>query len=104
MSAELLDQLDEWKSRFGSPDITALEQLLAIIATERFPDAESLIRLHETLLFLRAYPPNLKIAKLADAILFSFARRVAGLQAAGGDLDAFESPEVSGIEIGRAHV
>ena len=97
MSAELLDQLDEWKSRFGSPDVPALEQLLAIIATERFPDAESLIRLHETLLFLRAYPPNLKVAKLADAILFSFARRVAGLQAAGGELDAFEAPEVSGV-------
>jgi hypothetical protein len=97
MSTELLDRLDEWKSRFGSSDTGPLEQLLAGIATERFPDAEALIRLHETLLFLRAYPPSPKVARLADAILFSFGKRLAGLQAAGEDLSAFEAPEVSGI-------
>jgi len=97
MSTELLDRLDEWKGRFGSPDTRPIEQLLSAIAIERFPDAASLIRLHETLLFLRAYPPSLNAAKAADAILFAFEKRVAGLQAAGEDLDAFESPEVSGI-------
>src|ERR1039457_3453427 len=97
MSAELLDRLDEWKSLFGSPATSPLEQLLATIATERFPDAEALIRLHETVLFLRAYPASRKAARLADAILFSFGKRVAGLQAAGADLEAFEAPEVSGI-------
>ena len=97
MSTELLDRLDEWKSRFGSPDTSPLEQLLATIATERFPGAEALIRLHETVLFLRAYPASRKAARLADAILFSFGKRVAGLQAAGADLEAFEAPEVSGI-------
>src|ERR1039457_5619285 len=97
MSTELLDRLDEWKSRFGSPDTSPLEQLLATIATERFPGAEALIRLHETVLFLRAYPASRKVARLADAILFSFGKRVAGLQAACADLEAFEAPEVSGI-------
>src|ERR1039457_4126342 len=97
MSAELLDRLDEWKSLFGSPDTSPLEQLLATIATERFPDAEALIRLHATVLFLRAYPPSRKAARLVDAILFSFGKRVAGLQAAGEDLGTFEAPEVSGV-------
>ncbi|HLK66399.1 MAG TPA: hypothetical protein VKU19_23355 [Bryobacteraceae bacterium] len=96
-ATELLDRLDQWKGRFGSPGVTGLEQLLSTIATERFGDAASLIRLHETLLFLRAYPPSLKAAKLADAILFAFAKRVAGLQAAGESVDDFEAPEISGI-------
>jgi hypothetical protein len=97
MSTELLDRLDEWKRRFGAPDTGPLERLLATVATERFANAETLIRLHETALFLRAYPPSRKAARLVDAILFSFGKRVAGLQAAGEDLGAFEAPEVSGV-------
>lgn len=51
-----------------------------------------MIRLHETLLFLRAYPLNATVARLADQILFGFAERVAGM-----DPFAFQEPEVSGI-------
>lgn len=97
MSKELLDRLDEWKLRFGCPDTGPLEQILAEIMSSRFADADALIRLHETLLFLRAYPPSRKVAKLADKILFSFANRIAELESAGGDLSPFEEPEVSGI-------
>jgi hypothetical protein len=86
----LLDQLEKWKSRFGPPGDGQLERLLAAAARRRFPDAASLIRLHETALFLRAYPRNPEVARLADAILFSFAERVANLA-------AFEAPEISGI-------
>jgi hypothetical protein len=71
--------------------------LLAAAARRQFRDAASLIRLHETALFLRAYPRNPRVARLADAILFSFAGRVAQLEAAGADLSAFEEPEISGI-------
>jgi len=90
MPAPLLDQLEKWKSRFGPPGDGQLERLLAAAARRRFRDAASLIRLHETVLFLRAYPRNPEVARLADAILFSFADRVA-------DLAAFEEPEISGI-------
>ena len=86
----LLDQLEKWKSRFGPAGDGQLVRLLAAAARRRFRDAASLIRLHETALFLRAYPRNTEVARLADAILFSFAGRVA-------DLAAFEEPEISGI-------
>jgi hypothetical protein len=86
----LLDQLEKWKSRFGPPGDGQLERLLATAAGRRFRGAASLIRLHETALFLRAYPRNPEVARLADGILFSFAGRVA-------DLAAFEEPEISGI-------
>ena len=86
----LLDQLEKWKSRFGPPGDGQLERLLAAAARRRFRDAASLIRLHETALFLRAYPRTPEVARLADAILFSFAGRVT-------ELEAFEAPEISGI-------
>jgi hypothetical protein len=88
----MLDQLDQWKSRFGSDDTARLERLLARVAARRWCEPADLIRLHETLLFLRAYPRSRRVAQLADEILFSFADRVAGV-----DPDPFEAPEVSGI-------
>jgi len=91
MPRKLLDRLDEWKSRFGTADTRRLERLLAAISRTRFRDAADLIRLHETLLFLRAYPRSDEVARLADRILFSFADRI------GDDLEPFEEPEVSGI-------
>jgi hypothetical protein len=91
MSRELLDRLDLWKNRFDSASSAPLEELLRRIARHRFRDPQSLIRLHETLLFLRAYPRNTAVARLADEILFAFHGRI------GSDLEPFEDPEVSGI-------
>jgi hypothetical protein len=93
MSRDLVERLEQWKRRFDPAGAGQLERLLAGIARHRFRDAEALIRLHETLLFLRAYPLSRKTARLADAILSRFVERVAG--AAGGE--AFEDPAVSGI-------
>ena len=93
MPTDLLARLEEWKSRFGAPDVQELHQLLADLAGHRVTDADSLIRLHECLLFLRAYPADAQVMRLADAALFSFAQRVAELS----DLSAFEDAAVSGI-------
>ena len=93
MSCEIIERLEQWRSRFDPSGAVGLEGLLAAVAREGFPGAEDLIRLHETLLFLRAYPLSKKVARLADRILFAFANRTA----ADGDLDPFEEPEVSGI-------
>jgi hypothetical protein len=93
----LLDRLDDWKRRFGPLESGRLERLLEAAAKYRVRDAASLIRLHETLLFLRAYPRTPEVARRADAILFTFADRVDRLRAAGVDLEPFAEPEVSGI-------
>jgi hypothetical protein len=97
MPGNLLDLLDLWKSRYGQSGHGRLERLLAAAAKRRFRDAASLIRLHETLLFLRAYPSSPEVARRADEILFAFAKRIAALRTAGVDLSQFEEPEVSGI-------
>ena len=93
MSRELLDRLEEWKGRFDPAQANRLEALLARVASARFADAASLIRLHETLLFLRAYPLSPQVAGAADAILFAFGERVAAVD----DPEPLEEPEVSGI-------
>ena len=89
-----LDRLDEWKRRFGPPEHRTLERILASAAKWRFAAPGDLIRFHETLLFLRAYPRTTEAARLADAILMRFRERIA---AADGGEAAFEEPDVSGI-------
>src|ERR1039458_5210545 len=77
MSNELVARLEQAKSHFYPGSAGELEGLLAGIVQERFSDAEDLVRLHEALLFFRAYPASEKVARLADRILFSFADRIA---------------------------
>ena len=96
-SAALLDRLASWKSRFGPPENGDLPRLLARIARTRFRQAADLVRLHEAVLFVRAYPRTPAVARLADSILSSMEGRVGGLRAAGADLSPLEDPEVSGI-------
>ncbi|HMD69768.1 MAG TPA: hypothetical protein VKF41_00410, partial [Bryobacteraceae bacterium] len=96
-SQALLDRLDSWKSRFGPPENGDLPRLLTRIARTRFGDPADLVRVHETVLFLRAHPRTPAVARLADSILASTEGRVGALRAAGRDLSPLEDPEVSGI-------
>lgn len=93
MPTDLLARLEQWKTRFGAPDVHRIHKLLTDIAGHRFKDAASLIRLHECLLFLRAYPADAEVLRLADAALASVAPRVAQFS----DLAPFEDAAVSGI-------
>ena len=91
----LLDRLEVAKRQFGSHAV--LEQLLSSLGRRHFPDAPSLIRFHEALLFFRAYPSNSTILRLADRLLATFPDRIARLRRTGADLLIFEEPDVSGI-------
>jgi hypothetical protein len=91
----VLERLDRWKQRFGAPGTDGLEKLLDRVEGQRFRAAEQLIQLHETLLFLRAYPASREVARRADRILSSFAARLEPLRS---DLTPFEGGEISGID------
>jgi hypothetical protein len=91
----LLSLLERQKRPPSDP--RSIERLLREIGRHRFRDAESLIRFHEALLFLRAHPPSRGVARLAEALLGTIARRVAELEADGADLSAFDRPAVAGI-------
>ncbi len=85
-----LDRLAELKGQFGREAAARAAALLQGFQRARLRDPHDLIRLHETVLFLRAYPQSPRVLRLADQILFSFGERIR-------DREAFEDPEISGI-------
>ena len=93
----LLDQLDELKSRFGVRESRTVERLLVRLSGQKLEDIEALIRFHEILLFLTAYPQRARVRQLAESQLQSFSKRLTALSDAEVDLSAFDNPEISGI-------
>lgn len=91
--ATLLEELEGWKGRYGESPAPLL-RLLEKAETARFPSPQELIRLHEALLFLRAYPHSQPVAQACDALLAGFRHRVEALEEGA---EALEEPEVSGI-------
>ena len=89
-------ELEELKRRFGNTP-RQLEQKLRAVDECEIDDAESLIRLHETLLFLRAYPPSARVLNQVEKILKSFGQRVSHLRELAADLTPLDEVEVSGI-------
>jgi hypothetical protein len=92
----LLDQLDELKTNFEPKPALHIEQLLRKVSRNKVDDAQSLIRLHELLLFVRAHPHNSSVRKLADAELRAIPFRVERLEQEA-DVTPLGHPEVSGI-------
>ncbi len=93
----LLERLTESSRRFGAGGAAPTERLLAILARRRFPAAAPLIRFHEILLFVAAYPQSARTRRLALETLDTFATRVQRLRSAGVNLEPFDEPAVSGI-------
>src|SRR5712691_5578703 len=86
-----LDQLVQLKGQFGRAPAQRAAVLLERLERTPLQDPAGLIRLHETVLFLRAYPQSSRVLRLADEILFSFGERLRGV-----NLEPFEDPEISG--------
>ena len=92
-----LNQLDKLKTEFGPKQAKRVQALLGRLSRRTFRDPEELIRFHELLLFLRAYPHNASVARLAEAQLRTFPKRIARMREQEIDLTPLEHPEVSGI-------
>jgi hypothetical protein len=93
----LLGQLDELKRRFDPISRAQILKVLAQLDGRRFTQAVSLIRFHEQLLFIRAYPQSAQVLRWVEKMLSSFIERVRVLSDAGADLSPLEEGEVSGI-------
>ena len=93
----LLDQLDKLKTQFGPKEAQRVQTLLERAARVRVRDPETLVRFHELLLFVRAYPHNATVLRLTQSLLRSFERRVGELRERDIDLSLLEHPDVSGI-------
>jgi len=93
----LLDRLNGEMRRFEPGNNLRAQKLLTQRGRRRFPDAASLTRFHELLLFLRAYPHTPAMRLACEELLASFHKRVNRLRASGEDVSAFVDPRVSGI-------
>jgi hypothetical protein len=94
--SELLNQLDELKIQFGSSAADGCARLLKRIRKQLFTGPEELIRLHEILLFLRAYPQSPTIVFATESLLREFPARLTAAEAEV-DLAPLDHPEMSGI-------
>ena len=94
---DLILELENSKRQFGGQRGKRTEELLALVSTRDFSDADSLIRFHEALLFIRAFPQTAGAFRLADKALSTFNRRVDALRESCADFIAFDYIEYSGI-------
>jgi hypothetical protein len=92
-----IEELERARPMVGRVPAAAIEGLIERAAAETTSDAGELARLHEALLFFRAYPASVKGARYADAALESIAARVSVLEGAGRDMAPLSEPEISGI-------
>jgi hypothetical protein len=101
MTADALDrqltELEAYRYRFGRNEAASVVKLLKRLDTERFPDTASLIRFHEVLLFLRAFPQGPGVVRVTERILTNFHKKVEALRKTGANMDDFDTFEVSGI-------
>src|SRR5262252_2092600 len=98
-----LAQAEAAKHWRGPGSADKVEKLLASLRNHRFRGAESLIRFHDALLFLRAFPHSAKVARQADLLLEQAARETARLRKSGIDMTRFDPEEVSGIAATQIH-
>jgi hypothetical protein len=92
-----LTELEAFRYRFGRDEAARVVKLLKSLDAGRFPDSPSLIRFHEALLFLRAFPHGPAVVRLTERILNGFHKKIEALRKAGADMEDFDTFEVSGI-------
>jgi hypothetical protein len=92
-----LRQLELLRVSFRRSDSPRITSLLSRLGKRRVPDAASLIRFHEAVLFFRAFPPNPAVLRQTESLLHGFSKRVQALRDGGADLSGFDAFEASGI-------
>ncbi|MGC2248213.1 MAG: hypothetical protein WA609_16520, partial [Terriglobales bacterium] len=101
MAAQLLEHrlatLEAARDQFGPKAGARALRLLRALDGARFPHPFSLIRFHEVLLFLRAFPQSVTVLRAVERILNHFHKKVDALQQSGADMTAFDTFEYSGI-------
>jgi hypothetical protein len=83
--------------RKARPAAAEAEAALEAAASHAPGNAEALARLHDALLFLRAYPHSPRVLSLAEEALGRIGGHVARLADGGEDLSPLDDPAVSGL-------
>ncbi len=92
-----LAHVEDAKRRYVRGERVAFEPLLRSLRRARFDDPATLIKIHDVLLFLRAFPPGPAVMSLSDELLAGIGEDVLRLRASGADMEIFDPEDVSGI-------
>ena len=96
----LLAQLEAAKSRFDSSHAGLITRLLSQCSKLQFIDPHQLIRFHEVLLFLRAFPHAPSLIPRVEHLLDTFHKRVGTLRAAKADMSIFDDLGLDEMDLG----
>jgi len=94
---DILTQLEAAKNRFDPGHASVIAKLLAQLSKFQFTDPHQLIRFHECLLFLRAFPHAASQVAKVERLLDTFHRRIESLRGLNADLSALDDFDTSGI-------
>src|SRR5947209_9492054 len=86
----VLTSLESSRYSFGRDTAARVAKDLAAAAALRYDDIPSLIRFHEALLVLRAFPPSPAVFRRSQELLNRFWKRVELIQNSGADMDEFD--------------
>ncbi len=92
-----LEQLESMKRCYGPGCAERCERLLAELRGVKLAEVQSLIQLHDTLLFLRAFPQSAKVVRLAEELLASVEGQVVKFKGSPSATRALDDESVSGI-------
>jgi hypothetical protein len=96
-SNDPLAQLEAAKNRFEPGHAVVVAKLLAKVSRLQIDDPRRLIRFHEVLLFLRAFPHAPSQISRVERLLNTLYRRVEKLSSFCADMSAFDDFDTSGI-------
>ena len=94
---ELLSQLEAAKNRFDPGHASVIGRLLAQLSKLHLTNPHQLIRFHESLLFLRAFPHVPALVSRVERLLNTFRERVEKIRAANAGMSLFDDFDTSGI-------
>jgi hypothetical protein len=93
----LLSNLEYWENQFGPGAARMMQRLLRQIGQHQFRDPKQLIRFHESLLFVRAFPQSVSLVARVERLLCSFHEGVERIRDLGADMSVFDDFDTSGI-------
>ncbi|SPF49942.1 conserved hypothetical protein [Candidatus Sulfotelmatobacter kueseliae] len=94
---DLLTRLETAKGQFGRGAAAETKALLGQISAQDFKDAHALLRFHEALLFLRAFPQARSLVPHIERLLNTFHQRIGKIRDLGRDMSVFDDFDTSGI-------
>jgi hypothetical protein len=93
----LLARLEAAKDRYGPGASSQVKGLLVSLSRRDFHQARPLLRFHEALLFLRAFPHSASLVPRIETLLNTFHKRLEKLRILHVDMSAFDNFDTSGV-------